>query len=129
MSGGAIEPAVRAATAAFEKESRHPVRITFNTAPQIQKRVEGGDLFDIVIALPAIIDGLVKAGAVNAGGPSVGRVGLGAAVREGAPVLDSGTTDALKKSVRTRTRSSSTAHRPGSTSKRAYPVVTDTHRR
>lgn len=99
LSGGAIEPGLHAAAAAFEKESGHRVRITFNTAPQIQKRVEGGDVFDIVIAPPAIIDGLVKAGAVNAGGPSVGRVGLGVAVREGAPVPDIATTDAVKKAV------------------------------
>lgn len=99
LSGGAIEPGLRAAADAFEKQSGHRVRITFNTAPQIQKRVEGGDVFDVVIAPPAIIDALVKAGKVTAGGPSVGRVGLGVAVREGAPLPDIGTSEALKKSV------------------------------
>lgn len=53
----------------------------------------------MVIAPPAIIDALVKAGKVTAGGPSVGRVGLGVAVREGAPLPDIGTSEALKKSV------------------------------
>lgn len=99
LSGGAIEPGLRAAVGAFEKQSGHTVRITFNTAPQIQKRVEGGDRFDIVIAPPAVIEPLAKAGAVAAGGPSVGRVGLGAAVREGAPLPDIATTDALKRTV------------------------------
>jgi len=99
LSGGAIEPGLRAATDAFEKQSGHQVRITFNTAPQIQKRVEGGDVFDVVIAPPSIIDALVRSGKVIAGGPSVGRVGLGVAVREGAPLPAIGTTDALKQSV------------------------------
>ncbi len=99
LSGGAIEPGLRAAVGAFEKQSGHTVRITFNTAPQIQKRVEGGDKFDIVIAPPAVIEPLAKLGAVGAGGPSVGRVGLGAAVREGASPPDIATTDALRKTV------------------------------
>lgn len=99
LSGGAIEPGLRAAVGAFEKQSGHVVRITFNTAPQIQKRVEGGDKFDVVIAPPAVIEPLAKLGAVSAGGPSVGRVGLGAAVREGAPAPDIATTDALRKTV------------------------------
>lgn len=99
ISGGAIEPGLRAAVAAFEQQSRHTVRVTFNTAPQIQKRVESGDKFDIVIAPPAVVDPLAKLGAVNAGGASVGRVGLGAAVREGAPLPDIASTEALKKAV------------------------------
>src|SRR5512137_1356651 len=64
LSGGAVEPGLRAAVGAFEKQSGHTVRITFNTAPQIQKRVEGGDKFDIVIAPPAVIEPLAKLGAV-----------------------------------------------------------------
>jgi len=99
LSGGAIEPGLRNAAAAFEKQSGHTLKITFNTAPQIQKRIESGDKFDVIIAPPAIVDGFVKAGLVNAGGPSVGRVGLGVAVREGAPVPDIGSPEALKRSV------------------------------
>ncbi|MFO1305652.1 MAG: substrate-binding domain-containing protein [Burkholderiales bacterium] len=99
LSGGAIEPGLRAAVSAFEKQSGHAVRVTFNTAPQIQKRVEGGDKFDIVIAPPAVIEPLAKLNAVVPGGPSVGRVGLGVAVREGAAAPDIATTDALRKTV------------------------------
>ena len=99
LSGGAIEPGLRAAVAAFEKQTGHSVRVTFNTAPQIQKRIEGGDKFDVIIAPPAVVDGLVKGGHASAGGPSVGRVGLGVAVREGAPVPDIGSTEAVKRAV------------------------------
>jgi molybdate transport system substrate-binding protein len=99
ISGGAIEPGLRAAVAAFEQQSGHKVQVTFNTAPQIQKRIESGDKFDVILAPPAVVDGFVKAGLASAGGSSVGRVGLGVAVREGAPVPDIGSSEALKRSV------------------------------
>ncbi len=44
LSAGAIEPGLRAAAAAWRKQSGHEVQITFNTAPQIQKRVSGGEV-------------------------------------------------------------------------------------
>ena len=40
LSGGAIEPGLRGAVAAFEKQTGHRVTVTFNTTPQIQKRIE-----------------------------------------------------------------------------------------
>lgn len=43
LSAGAIEPGLRAVVAAYEQEIRHKVKITFNTAPQIQKRMGGGE--------------------------------------------------------------------------------------
>jgi molybdate transport system substrate-binding protein len=99
ISGGAIEPGLRAAVAAFEQQNGHKVDVTFNTAPQIQKRIESGDKFDVILAPPAAVDAFVKTGLASAGGSSVGRVGLGVAVRDGAPVPDIGSTDALKRSV------------------------------
>ena len=36
LCGGAIEPGLKAAAAAFEKQSGHHVKITFNTTPQIR---------------------------------------------------------------------------------------------
>jgi molybdate transport system substrate-binding protein len=81
LSAGAIEPGVRAAMAAFQKETRHEVRITFNTAPQIQKRVGSGETWDVVIAPPAAIEEFAKAGRVERERVTVGRVGMGVAVR------------------------------------------------
>ena len=97
LSGGAIEPGLKAAAAAFEKSSGHTVKITFNTTPQMLKRVEGGDTFDVVIAPP----GAVKkfAGKVDEGGVNVGRVGSGVTVRPGAPVPAIATAEDVKKAV------------------------------
>jgi molybdate transport system substrate-binding protein len=99
LSAGAIEPGLKAASAAYRKQSGHEVQITFNTAPQIQKRVADGDAFDVVIAPPAVLEGFAKSGKVGAERANVGRVGLGAAVRPGAPVPDLSSADALKRSV------------------------------
>ena len=52
-----------------------------------------------MIAPPAAIEQFVEGGKVESGGVNVGRVGLGAAVRPGAPAPDLSSADALKKSV------------------------------
>jgi molybdate transport system substrate-binding protein len=98
ISGGAIEPGLKAAAAAFEKETGHKVAITFNTTPQMRKRIPAGDQFDVVIAPPVAIESFAKAGLVNTEGKvNVGRVGGGVAVRPGAPVPAMATKEDLKK--------------------------------
>ena len=99
ISGAAVEPGLKAATAAFEKQTGHKVNITFNTTPQMRKRVASGDTFDVVIAPPMAISEFAKAGKVEAGGVDVGRVGSGVAVRPGAPVPAIATADDIKKAV------------------------------
>src|SRR2546426_3807812 len=85
LSAGAVEPGLRAAAAAFHKQSGHDMRITFNTAPEIRKRIAGGDAFDVVIAPPAALDEFAGAGKVTADRAHLGRVGPGVAGRPPAP--------------------------------------------
>lgn len=99
ISGGAIEPGLKAAAAAFEKQTGHKVNITFNTTPQMRKRVAAGDAFDVIIAPPGAIRDFTAAGKVEAGGVDVGRVGSGVAVRPGAPVPTIATADDIRKTV------------------------------
>jgi molybdate transport system substrate-binding protein len=99
LSAGAVEPGLKAAAAAFQKAGSHQVAITFNTAPQIRKRLESGEVHDVVLAPPAVIDEFAKAGKLSQERTNVGRVGLGAAVRPGAPAPDISSAEALKKSV------------------------------
>ena len=99
LSGGAVEPGVHTAVHAFEKASGHKVKITFNTTPQMQKRVAAGDTFDVIIAPPAATAGFAKDGKVDGGGLDIGRVGSGVAVRPGAPVPAIATADDIKKAV------------------------------
>lgn len=99
LSGGAIEPGLHAATHAFEKQSGHHVKITFNTTPQITKRIASGDKFDVVIAPPQTIETFAKEGKLGSERVNVGKVGLGVAVRPGAPAPDLSSVDAVKRSV------------------------------
>lgn len=99
MSGGAVEPGLKAAAAAFEKQSGHKVAITFNTTPQMRKRVAAGDTFDVVIAPPAAVKEFAKAGKVAEGGVDIGRVGSGVAVRPGAPVPAIASGEDIRKAV------------------------------
>ena len=99
LSAGAIEPGLKAAVAAFEKQTGHAAKITFNTAPELKKRMESNPAFDVVIAPPAVIGEFAAARQLAETRANVGRVGMGVAVREGAPVPDIATADALKRSV------------------------------
>ncbi len=99
LSGGAIEPGLKAAASAFEKSSGHTVKITFNTTPQMRKRVTAGDTFDVVIAPPAAVKEFAETGKVDGGGVDVGRVGSGVTVRPGAPIPVIKTAEDVKKAV------------------------------
>jgi len=99
LSGGAVEPGLNAAAAAFEKATGHAVKITYNTTPQIRKRVGGGDTFDVVIAPPAAAKEFAAAGKVEEGGVNVGRVGLGVVIRPGAPVPDISNSETIRRTV------------------------------
>jgi molybdate transport system substrate-binding protein len=97
LSAGAVEPGLRAAALAYAKQSGNEVKITFNTAPEIRKRVGAGEAFDVVIAPPAALDEF--AGKVASERVALGRVGLGVAVRPGAELPDISSSERLRASV------------------------------
>src|SRR5437764_11503386 len=99
LSAGAVEPGLRAAAAAFQKQSGHEVNIAFNTAPEIRKRIGGGEAFDVVIAPPAALEEFAAAGKLTVDRVALGRVGLGAAVRPGAAVPDIASSGAVERPV------------------------------
>jgi molybdate transport system substrate-binding protein len=100
ISAGAVEPGVTAAAEAFHKETGVEVKIKFATAPAIRERVGGGEAADVVIAPPAVIDELAKAGKLDGSArAAVGRVGVGVVVRDGVAKPDVSSTDALKRAL------------------------------
>jgi molybdate transport system substrate-binding protein len=100
LSAGAIQPGLERAVAGFRKASGHEVKIQFNTAPEIAKRLAEGYAADILIAPPAVLDEQAKNGKVfGEGRVPVGRVGAGVTVRASASAPNIATTDALKAAV------------------------------
>ena len=82
LSAGAIEPGLTAAAAAFEKQSGHVIHITFNTAPELRKRMDSNPAFDVVIALPAVMADFAAVGKLLDTRANVGRVGVGVDYRQ-----------------------------------------------
>ena len=66
LSGGAVEPGLHAFAEQVKRELGHDLKIQFNTTPQIVKRLAAGDVYDIVIVTPAVIDQAAKDGKVAA---------------------------------------------------------------
>jgi len=85
---------------AFRNASPHHVKITFATAPIILKRIGAPDGLDVVIAPPAVLDEWVKAAkATAADRVTVGRIGVGVMVRDGAPQPKIATVDEFKQAL------------------------------
>ena len=100
LSAGAVEPGVHAFAGQVKHELGHDLKIQFNTAPQIAKRLAAGDVYDILISPPAVIDQALKDGKLVADGRvRVGRVGAGIIVRDAAAAPNVGTVDALKQAL------------------------------
>ncbi len=100
LSAGAIEPGLVKLAEQFRKDTGHRARITFNTAPQIEKRLGGGEVPDVLIAPPGVMDNQMRRNKIE---PDthvvVGRVGVGVVVRAGANEPDIANLDRFKNSV------------------------------
>ena len=100
LSAGAIEPGLHAFAQLVKRETGHDLKIQFNTAPQIAKRLAAGEVYDILISPPAAIEQAVKDGKVVADSRvPVGRVGGGIIVRTAAAAPNVATVDAFKRAL------------------------------
>ena len=100
LSAGAVEPGVEALVEKVQHELGHTLKVQFNTAPQIAKRLADGEVYDILIS---------PAGAINQAGKDgkvlldtrvpVGKVGAGVVVRKGASAPKIGSVEEFKQAV------------------------------
>jgi molybdate transport system substrate-binding protein len=81
---------------AFEKSAGHTVTVSWGGTIDIVKRVESGEIADIVIVPAAHIDDLIAKGLVTSRTDLV-RSGVGVAARAGAPKPDVSSVAALKR--------------------------------
>ena len=100
LSAGAVEPGIRPALAAFERESGDTVRIDFAAAPALRAALRAAPAADVIIVPQGTLDELAATGtAVAAPRAPIGRVGVGVAVRPGVAPPDIGSADALKAAL------------------------------
>jgi molybdate transport system substrate-binding protein len=99
LSGAAVEPGLVAAADIFRKRTGSNVVITFATTPEM-RRLGADATLDVAIAPPAALDDFAKLGKVDGTARvTIGRVGVGVAIREDAPVPDVLTIDAFRRAV------------------------------
>ncbi|MGH7824386.1 MAG: substrate-binding domain-containing protein [Candidatus Binatia bacterium] len=100
LSAGAVKPGLVKVIDAFRRETGRDVTVTFATAPEIRKRLAGGEMVDMVIAPPAALDELInRSKAAGANRVTVGRIGIGVVVRDGAPLPKIATVEEFKQSL------------------------------
>ena len=81
----------------FERTTGHNLLIKYGPSAELQRQIDAGEEFDVIVSLPGQIDDLIKQGKVTLGTRiDVARAGLGVAVKKGAPKLDITSTDAFK---------------------------------
>jgi molybdate transport system substrate-binding protein len=100
ISSVGVKPALEVLAPQFERASEHKVKLVFGTAAPLKRQVDAGESFDVVILTPAMLGDLAKQGKVGAVA-SVAKVGIGVAIRAGAPRPDIGSADALKHALLT----------------------------
>ena len=100
LASNGIKAAVVELVPQFEKETGYKLNFTWGASNLLVKQVERGKDFDVVIVTPALIKGLIKLGKVVDGSAvDLARVGLGVAVKQGAPKPDICTVEAFKKTL------------------------------
>jgi molybdate transport system substrate-binding protein len=83
----------------FERASGHKLVSHFDLPPALVRKIDAGEPYDVII-LSYDVEALIKQGKVVADSRTVfGRVGIGVAVRQGAPKPDFSTVEAFKRSL------------------------------
>jgi len=67
LTTGAFKPEVLALVPDFEKQTGHKVTVDNGTAGELKKRIEGGEVFDVAVITPDVVDDLIAKGKIAAG--------------------------------------------------------------
>ena len=84
----------------FEKATGHKVTTTWGGVNAVAKRVADGEVADVVMLPAAQIDDLIKLGKLIADSRvNVATSGIGVAIRAGAPKIDTGSSEGIRKAL------------------------------
>jgi len=100
MAGAGMRAAFAELVPQFEHATGHKVVIQYAGGATFKKQIEAGEAFDLVIIDSNEVDDLIKQGRIARDTRvDVVRAGIGVAVREGAPMPDISSIDALKDTL------------------------------
>jgi molybdate transport system substrate-binding protein len=123
LSAGAVKPVLSEVIPAFERTSGHKVVIEYAPAQPINQRVLAGEAADVLINSGEALDALASAGKVSpATRRTLGVVGIGVAVKAGAPLPDI-TTEAAFRETLLKARSVAAMNPERSTSGKHFAAV------
>lgn len=85
---------------AFAREHGKPVKVEFATAPELRKRVTAGERADVLVAPPAVMDELAKAGTIVTDSRRfIGRSRMGVVVHAQSPLKDVPDVESFKRAL------------------------------
>ena len=100
LAGGAMTGSMQELGTQFERASGHKLAFRFGTTPELIKLALSGGPFDLgVVPVDVMKDTAARAKFAAEPTTDIARVGLGVAVRAGAPKPDISTPDALKQTL------------------------------
>jgi molybdate transport system substrate-binding protein len=100
LAGGAMTAPMRELGAQFENATGHKLVMRFGTTPELIKLATTGGPFDLAVVPREVFkDAAAQAQFVSGPSTDIARVGLGVAVRSGAPKPEISTPDALKQTL------------------------------
>ena len=82
----------------FESTSGHKVAVQYHATPVVLKQIESGEPFDLAIGVASAFNS-AKEGLFNGPQTTISTVGLGMAVRAGAPKPDLSSSDSFKRAL------------------------------
>ncbi len=98
LSAGAFKQVMLGVISQFESGGTM-VQLDTDTVGGLLKRVEAGEAFDLLVASPAALETLKKAGKVADSAVALARVGVGVGVKDGAPPPDISSVEAFKQAL------------------------------
>ena len=100
MCDSPLEPALTKVADLFRQETNNEVGLACNAGPAIKKRIEDGEVADVVVVEPDFVEELTSSGKVHAGDrPIIGHVGVGLGNRTDSPGYDVSTIEKLKNTL------------------------------
>lgn len=100
MSDSPLKPALVKVVDLYRQQTHNEVSLVFDPSPVVKKRIEDGELADVVIVQPDFAGELTKSGRVSAGDrPIIGHVGVGLGNRKDSPAHDISTPEKFKNTL------------------------------
>lgn len=100
LTAGAFKPVVVAVAPEFERQTGHRLVVDNDTAGALTRRIAGGEHFDLAVLTESAIGQLARDGKLAPGASApLGRVGIGVAVKRGAPLPDIGSVAAFQRTL------------------------------